>query len=180
MEMLQLIAKNKTPLDPNSSILSKIEVIGVFITPQKMETRPRAAPKPGFKPNMVATKLPKVAPMKKVGTISPPLKPAASVMEVKIIFNRKASGFALPPKASSMTSIPAPLYAVVWTSKVSKIIRIPPVIILTYSFGIKNFIKLPDLCSARQKKTLMPAHRIASMDILSKTIPDSGGISIKE
>ena len=52
---------------------------------------------------------PKVAPMKKEGTISPPLKPAPKVSAVKIILSRNASAFASPCNACVMIFMPAPL-----------------------------------------------------------------------
>ena len=51
---------------------------------------------------------PKVAPVKKMGTISPPLKPAPKVSAVNSIFSRNAYGTASPLMAASMTAAPAP------------------------------------------------------------------------
>ena len=87
-----------------------MEATGQFTTPQKSATRPIAAPNDGSSPKKPAAVQPKVAPIKKVGTISPPLKPVFIVMAVKSIFRAKASGCALPfSKAVTITSTPAPL-----------------------------------------------------------------------
>ena len=81
-------------------MLSNKEAIGQFTTPQKTEISPIAAPKLGCSPSRLPVTFPKVAPIKKDGTISPPLKPAAKVIEVKIILKRKAVGWIVfPPKA---------------------------------------------------------------------------------
>jgi hypothetical protein len=71
---------------PNISIESKIEVIGQLVTPQKTATIPHAAHNPTGRPKTEARKLPRVAPTKSVGTISPPLNPPPRVMAVNMIF----------------------------------------------------------------------------------------------
>ena len=58
---------------------------------------------PGSSPKRDPATQPKVEPIKKVGTISPPLNPAPMVTAVKRIFSAKASGRALPPVAAVMT-----------------------------------------------------------------------------
>ena len=83
--------------------------MGELVTPQNTATSPSAAPKPGFIPISGATVQPKVAPTKKQGTISPPLKPAPRVSTVNTIFSTKAQGTALPARAATMTCMPAPL-----------------------------------------------------------------------
>ena len=91
-------------------MLRSKEAIGQFTTPQNMAIIPTAAANPGSRPKREPATLPKVAPMKKEGTISPPLKPAARVMAVKMIFNRKAKGWlAFPSRAFATMCIPAPL-----------------------------------------------------------------------
>ncbi len=50
--------------------------MGQFVTPQKTLTMPTAAQRLGEKPIRFPKRHPKVAPTKKVGTISPPLNPA--------------------------------------------------------------------------------------------------------
>ena len=50
-----------------------------------------------------------LAPIKKVGTISPPLKPAPRVRAVKVIFKRKASGATVPSKHLEIILTPVPL-----------------------------------------------------------------------
>ena len=66
----------------------KIEATGQLTTQQKSATNPRAAPTAASSPIRDAATHPKVEPIKKVGTISPPLKPAATVIAVKRIFKR--------------------------------------------------------------------------------------------
>ena len=51
---------------------------------------------------------PKVAPTKKVGTISPPLNPPAKVTAVNRILSRKAAHMTFPSMACSMICIPEP------------------------------------------------------------------------
>lgn len=96
-------------VEPNNSTLKKIEARGALTQAQNMAVSPKAAATPGSKPNSVPAKHPKVEPIKKTGTISPPLKPAPKVNAVKIIFKRNASGEASPWIARAITSIPAPL-----------------------------------------------------------------------
>lgn len=85
------------------------EVIGQLVTPQKRETMATAAQSDGEMPVKVPNKHPKVAPIQKDGTISPPLNPAPKVMAVKRIFQKNARDGAVPWKASSMRLIPAQL-----------------------------------------------------------------------
>ena len=77
--------------------------------PQNSATMPSAAPSCGGRPSSGAATQPKVAPVKKMGTISPPLKPAPKVSAVNSIFSRNAYGTASPLMAASMTAAPAPL-----------------------------------------------------------------------
>ena len=93
---------------PNISIESIKDVSGQFVTPQKTLTIPQAAHNPIGRPNIGARKLPRVAPIKRVGTISPPLKPPPKVTEVKSIFNRQAYHGREATKLFAMTLVPAP------------------------------------------------------------------------
>ena len=86
------MAKSISPCAPKSSIPSMNEAMGQLTTPQKSETSPIAAARPGFKPSRLPIVHPKVAPIKKVATISPPLKPAPMVTAVNKILSTKASG----------------------------------------------------------------------------------------
>ena len=72
------------------------DVIGQLVTPQNSEIMPTAVHSDGSKPVRLPNRHPKVAPMKKDGTISPPLKPAPRVSAVKMIFSRNASGLTEP------------------------------------------------------------------------------------
>ena len=85
------------------------EVIGQLVTPQKTLVIPTAAQRDGENPRILPKRQPKAAPVKKLGTISPPLKPAPSVSAVKIILRRKASGRTSPCIHPVMMSIPVPL-----------------------------------------------------------------------
>ena len=58
---------------PKSSKLIRSEEIGQLVTPQNTAVIPTAVQRVGEKPQMVPKRQPKLAPMKKVGTISPPL-----------------------------------------------------------------------------------------------------------
>ena len=78
------------PLKENISKAKNAEAKGQFVTPQKSAVIPIAAPKSAGSPKSNAAAPPKVAPINKVGTISPPLKPAATQMQVKRIFKAKA------------------------------------------------------------------------------------------
>ena len=64
------------------------EVMGQFVTPQNTAPIPAAVQRFGANPIKFPNRQPKAAPMKKEGTISPPLYPAAKVTVVKSIFNR--------------------------------------------------------------------------------------------
>ena len=78
------------------------------MTPQNTLTMPQAAHKPTGSPNIGARKLPKVAPTKSVGTISPPLNPPPRVTAVNIILSRKTYHAQLVTKLSAIISAPAP------------------------------------------------------------------------
>ena len=90
-------------------MLKKTDATGQFTAPQNRHTSPTAAAKPGSSPSSPPKTQPNVAPIKNVGTISPPLKPALIVTAVKIIFSKNANGAASPFMAFSMMFIPAPL-----------------------------------------------------------------------
>ena len=88
----------------------RIEVSGQFVTPQKTATIPDAAQMEGSIPRSVPSTQPKVAPIQKEGTISPPLKPAFIVMAVRISFQRKSRGLASPSSmAFSIRPVLAPI-----------------------------------------------------------------------
>ena len=87
------------------------EVIGLLVTPQNTAPMPTAAHSGMEHPKAEAKKVPNVEPMKRVGTISPPLYPAPRVAAVKTIFNRKASGKTVFPSIHPvMIFMPVPLY----------------------------------------------------------------------
>ena len=94
---------------PNISNPITSEVIGLFVTPQNTATMPTAAQREGDIPTNVPKRQPKVAPIQKEGTISPPLNPTPNVIAVKSIFHIKADFGHLPKKASSIRFTPAPL-----------------------------------------------------------------------
>ena len=94
---------------PNISIDRINDVRGQLVTPQNTLTIPHAAHNPTGSPNIGAKKLPSVAPTKRVGTISPPLKPAPRVRAVKMIFKRKGSGATVPSKHLEIILTPVPL-----------------------------------------------------------------------
>ena len=76
---------------PNSSIPRKTALTRLFVTQLNKPTNPSAAAKPTSNPKAPPRTQPKVAPMQNVGTISPPLKPAARVMAVNAIFKAKSN-----------------------------------------------------------------------------------------
>ena len=102
------IIKYDAPLYPNNSKLISSDVIGQFVTPQNTAVIPTAAHNEGDMPRMCPARQPKVAPMKKLGTISPPLNPDSSVTAVNSILIRNATGTTFPAIALSITGIPAP------------------------------------------------------------------------
>ena len=61
------------PSNPNNSKHIKREVIGQLVTPQNTAPIPTAAHKEGENPIRLPKRHPKDAPIKKDGTISPPL-----------------------------------------------------------------------------------------------------------
>ena len=87
--------KYQNPTPENSSKPSAIEASGQSVTPQNSKTIPSAAPKGTDSPKIVAQNAPKVAPTKKVGTISPPLNPKPTEMQVKSSFKAKPKGLKL-------------------------------------------------------------------------------------
>ena len=93
---------------PNISIERIREVSGQLVTPQKMLTIPHAAHNPIGSPKIGAKKLPSVAPINNVGTISPPLNPPPRVTAVKIIFSKKTYHAHWVKKPALITSVPAP------------------------------------------------------------------------
>ena len=71
--MPQARAKYKSPSPPNSSQARNMEATGQFTEAQKTAASPTAALKPAGIPSSEPAAQPKVAPMKKEGTTSPPL-----------------------------------------------------------------------------------------------------------
>ena len=65
-------------------------MIGQLVTPQKTAAIPQAAQIDGEIPIRLPITQPKVAPMQKEGTISPPRNPARIVSAVSTIFQKKA------------------------------------------------------------------------------------------
>ena len=91
-------------------MLSTIDAIGQLTAPQNTHTSPSAAANPAGMPSSPPSTQPSVAPMKNVGTTSPPLNPLPMVTAVNSSFQKNASGAACPPSmARVMTSMPAPL-----------------------------------------------------------------------
>ena len=105
------------------------------MTPQNSEIMPTAVHSDGSKPVRLPNRHPNVAPMKKDGTISPPLKPAPRVSAVKMIFSRNASGLTEPSILLWMTLIPVPLYVWFPTSIVAMMTKQPPMNTLVYLLG---------------------------------------------
>ena len=109
--------KYQKPTPEKSSYAKAIEASGQFVTPLKSKTIQSAAPKGILKLKSDDKSAPKVAPINRLGTISPPLKPAATETQVKSSFRKNASGlkliefgFSKPlSKIRSITFIPAPL-----------------------------------------------------------------------
>lgn len=95
---------------PKSSIAMMQQASGVFAAPAKTATNPIPASKPTGSGSQNESALPSVAPIKKSGVTSPPLKPAPRVIAVKRIFKAKSSGFELCTKASTIVGIPKPIY----------------------------------------------------------------------
>ena len=107
--MAQAMAKYSMASAPNSSTLSTTDAMGQFTAPQNTATSPMAAAKPGGRPSKAPAAQPKVAPTKKEGTTSPPLKPHPMVTAVNSSFRSHAHPLASPVRARLMTSMPAPL-----------------------------------------------------------------------
>ena len=93
---------------PNISIDRMNDVSGQLVTPQNTLTIPHAAHKVGEKPVNVPKRQPKLAPIKKVGTISPPLNPPPKVTAVNSIFKRNTYHAQLVTKLLAIISEPAP------------------------------------------------------------------------
>jgi len=83
--------------------------MGQLVAPQNTAAMAIAPPKPWGIPSRGPTVVPKAAPVKRTGTISPPRKPEPRVTAVKRIFSRKASGMVSPASMARMTASPAPL-----------------------------------------------------------------------
>lgn len=102
------IKKYGIPSMPNNSNAINSEVTGQFVTPQKTAIIPSAANNEGERCNREPYRHPNVAPIKKEGTISPPLNPAAIVSTVNNSFIKKAYQTTCPESARNKTGIPAP------------------------------------------------------------------------
>ena len=81
---------NTRPSLPNNSMDMIKLATGQFTAPQNVQINPTAAAKPGSRPIKLPTQQPVTAPMKKDGTISPPLKPVPKVMAVNNNFTGKS------------------------------------------------------------------------------------------
>ena len=87
-----------------------MEVSGQLVTPQKTATIPAAAQMDAGIPKKFPSTQPKVAPIQKEGTISPPLKPAFIVRAVSTSFQKKSRGLASPSStAFVMRPVLAPI-----------------------------------------------------------------------
>ena len=75
---------------PNNSIPNSVQAIGVFVAPEKTAAKPIPASNAMGNGTNQTKALPKVAPIKKMGVTSPPLKPAPMVNDVNSIFKRKS------------------------------------------------------------------------------------------
>ena len=95
--------------EPNISTLRMIDAIGQLTAPQNTAMSAIAAAKPAGISRAGPMTQPSVAPIKKVGTISPPLKPQPIVTAVNTIFHRNAQSGHSPPIAFATTLVPAPL-----------------------------------------------------------------------
>src|SRR5690606_16238806 len=98
---------------PNISTAMTEDAMGALVAPANKALRPMAAPAARSSPSKGAAQLPAVAPMKKMGNITPPLHPLPKVTAVKTSFQRKAAGgSAAPARACSIVSLPMPRYSV--------------------------------------------------------------------
>ena len=75
---------------PNNSIPSKVQAIGVLLAPANTAAKPIPASKATGKGTNHTNAFPSVAPIKKSGVTSPPLKPAPMVNVVNRILSRKS------------------------------------------------------------------------------------------
>ena len=128
--------KNQRPERPNISMPIISDAIGVFVTPQKTATIPRAAQKAGDIPRRSPNAQPKVAPMKSTGTISPPLYPPARETAVRTILSTNAYHTAFPVRAAAITFEPRPLQSPVFETNEKTTIKSPATTVLTYGFFI--------------------------------------------
>lgn len=140
------------------------DVIGQLVTPQNSEIMPTAVHSDGSKPVRLPNRHPKVAPMKKDGTISPPLKPAPRVSAVKMIFSRNASGLTEPSILLWMTLIPVPLYVWFPTSIVAMMTKQPPMNTLVYLFG-RYFCTAPHLSEGPHKRVCLRVRTVLQAQI---------------
>ena len=77
-------------IQPNNSAPNTAEAIGVLVAPANTATSPNAASQSVGKGRKADKLLPKVAPVKKRGVTSPPLKPAPRVKVVYRVLARKS------------------------------------------------------------------------------------------
>ena len=101
-------AKRPRLVVPKSSAVRKSVATGQFTTEQNRAAMAAAAAKPGSRPRSGPTAQPKVAPINRVGTISPPLKPTPTHRAVRRSFTAKAQGSVSPATARSIMCAPAP------------------------------------------------------------------------
>ena len=138
-----------TPAEAKAKIAEQIAELNItepkrlFVAAQKRPTRPKAAARRGSRPKIVPKRQPNVAPIAKVGTISPPLKPAAIVTAVSISFKIKSYQKALPSVASITNCIPEPLYLILPIIAVIRMIKAEPIIVLINGFIINLAAILP-------------------------------------
>src|SRR4051794_23986862 len=79
-----------------SSMAMRVQARGVLVAPAKTATKPSAAKRSTGAWRSRARAWPRVAPMKKRGVTSPPLKPEERVTAVKRIFHHQLIGCAPP------------------------------------------------------------------------------------
>ncbi len=93
---------------PNNSIPIIVQAIGVWVAPEKTDTKPTPAKSAiGIGIN-IDNALPKVAPTKNKGVTSPPLKPAPKVNPVNRILSRKSYHSLGFENESTITGTPSP------------------------------------------------------------------------
>src|SRR6185437_14309850 len=110
-----------------SSIAISADAIGVLAAPANTATKPMPARRDGGSGRIPERAFPSVAPMKKRGVTSPPLKPAPRVTAVKISFTAKSQGYRCELNAARIVGMPRPEYRVVPISNVASATIAPPI-----------------------------------------------------